>query len=194
VTPRRILIGGGARSGKSAFALRRARSLGERRLFVATAEALDDEMRARVARHREERGADFVTVEAPVDLAAAIARGAASERADVAVVDCLTLWIANLVMRGCDSAAVAARCDELGALLDDPPCHVVLVTNEVGFGIVPDHPLGRAFRDAVGLAHQRLAPRCDELYLGALGVLLRLRPEPVAVVPRAAAQSGEPPA
>src|SRR5581483_5191021 len=82
------------------------------------------------------------------------ARGAASERADVAVVDCLTLWIANLVMRGCDSAAVAARCDELGALLDDPPCHVVLVTNEVGFGIVPDHPLGRAFRDAVGLAHQ----------------------------------------
>jgi adenosylcobinamide kinase/adenosylcobinamide-phosphate guanylyltransferase len=187
----RVLVGGGARSGKSAFALRRARELGDRRMFVATAQALDDEMRHRVARHRAERGDAYATVEEPIDLAGALAGlGSASVAPDVAVVDCLTLWLANLVLRGDDDAAIAARIDALERVLGEPPCHLVLVTNEVGFGIVPDNALSRRFRDVVGFAHQRLAARCDELYLAALGVVLRLRPEPVAVAPGAPAEAG----
>jgi adenosylcobinamide kinase/adenosylcobinamide-phosphate guanylyltransferase len=183
VTRRRVLIGGGVRCGKSAFALRRARELGERRVLVATAEALDEEMRERVVRHRAERGDAFRTLEEPIELASAIA---GLRDIDVAVVDCLTIWLSNLLLRGDGPVAILARIDELGRVLDDAPCHVVLVTNEVGFGIVPDNALARSFRDLAGAAHQRLAARCDEVYLGALGMILRLRPEPFAIVPPAA--------
>jgi adenosylcobinamide kinase / adenosylcobinamide-phosphate guanylyltransferase len=179
--PRRVLIGGGARSGKSAFALERARALGERRLFVATGEALDDEMRARIERHRRERGASFATLEEPIDLPGALVR-LASDPPDVAVVDCLTMWIANLLMQGVGEQQIDERVGALGRALAAPPCHVVLVSNEVGLGIVPESALARSFRDLVGRAHQRLAPSCDELYLAALGVIVRLRPSPVELV------------
>ena len=200
---RRILIGGGARSGKSSFALDRARALGERRVFVATARALDDEMRTRVERHRLERAGAFATVEEDLDLPGALARlggvtdpgprpvagsdsgsGEVAPAPDVAVVDCLTLWLANLLLRGDAETEILAQVDRLARVIEAPPCHLVLVSNEVGFGVVPDNALGRAFRDLVGHAHQRVAPLCDELYLAALGTILRLRPEPVAVVPR----------
>jgi len=177
--PRLILVGGGARSGKSRFALARARALGARRVFIATAEALDDEMRDRIARHADERGADFATVEEPRRLAAAVA--AASARADVVLIDCLTLWLSNLLVDGLDEAAIGGAIDELTAALAARRCHVIAVTNEVGLGIVPAAPLARVFRDVAGRAHQAVATIADEIYLGALGVVLRLRPDPVAI-------------
>lgn len=175
-----VLVGGGARSGKSAFALRRARDLGERRVFIATARALDGEMHARIDAHRAERGDAFTTIEEPVDLAAAIDNSSA-RAFDVAVVDCLTLWVSNLLVAGDNHARVCARLDDLVRALRTCPPHVVLVTNEVGMGIVPDNALARRFRDLAGHAHQRVAAVADELYLAAMGVVVRLRPSPVEV-------------
>jgi adenosylcobinamide kinase/adenosylcobinamide-phosphate guanylyltransferase len=171
------LVGGGVRSGKSAFALALARSLGPRRLFVATAQAFDDEMRARIAAHRAEREGLFRTVEEPLDLPGAL--GAAD--ADVVLVDCLTLWLSNLLLRGDGEAQVAAAVESLAAALSRRRGHVVLVTNEVGMGVVPESALGRLFRDVAGRAHQRLARDATSIHLAALGCVLRLKPAPVAL-------------
>lgn len=173
-----ILVGGGARSGKSAFALERARALGARRVFLATGQALDAEMAARVAAHRASRGADFATLEEPLAVPRALAGIAA---ADVVVVDCLTLWLANLLLRGDAHDVILAQVDELVATLASASFHSVLVTNEVGMGVVPDNALARAFRDLTGIAHQRLARAADEVYVAVLGLVLRLRPGPVEV-------------
>jgi adenosylcobinamide kinase/adenosylcobinamide-phosphate guanylyltransferase len=177
--PRLVLVGGGARSGKSRCALRRALALGERRLFIATAEGLDEEMRARIARHRQERGAVFDTIEEPLALAETIA---ADRHHDVILVDCLTLWLSNLLGRGLDGEAVEGRLSELGRVLAARRAHVVVVTNEVGLGLVPETPLGRTFRDLAGFAHQRLAAMSDEIYLAVLGVVLRVSPAPLELV------------
>lgn len=177
-----VLIGGGARSGKSAYAVRRALSLGPRRTFVATAEAFDDEMRARIAAHAEERGDNFRTVEAPRDLETTLeplcARG---DGADVVVIDCLTLWLSNLLLAGVSAPDIECRVERLAAMLGDAPFPVLLVTNEVGFGLVPETPLGRLFRDVAGHAHQRLARSAGEVYLTALGCVLRIKPTPVVL-------------
>ncbi|HXT99543.1 MAG TPA: bifunctional adenosylcobinamide kinase/adenosylcobinamide-phosphate guanylyltransferase [Polyangia bacterium] len=177
--PRLILVGGGARSGKSSFAVARAQALGARRLFIATAERSDDEMRERIARHRADRaGAGFDTLEEPRALAEAIA---ADRDHDVILVDCLTIWISNLLVAGAPADAVEQRVAALVGILAQRRAHIVLVSNEVGMGLVPDTPLGRVFRDLTGQAHQRLAAIADELYLAAMGVLLRLRPGPVEI-------------
>ncbi|MET0340858.1 MAG: bifunctional adenosylcobinamide kinase/adenosylcobinamide-phosphate guanylyltransferase [Polyangiales bacterium] len=176
-----IVVGGGVRSGKSAFAVRRALSLGTRRTFLATAEPFDDDMRARARAHREERGDDFATVEAPRALCEALAEAARS--ADVVLVDCLTLWLSNLLLAERTQAEIAAEVARLADVVAASPAHVVLVTNEVGMGVVPDSSLGRAFRDVAGRAHQALAARADELYFAMMGQLLRLRPDPIALVP-----------
>jgi adenosylcobinamide kinase/adenosylcobinamide-phosphate guanylyltransferase len=183
IKPLFVLVGGGARSGKSRFALGRALALGQhgvhgRCLFVATAEEGDDEMRARIARHREERGARMHTVEAPLELPAAVDDVI---RHDAVLVDCLTLWLSNLLLRGATVDEVVRRVDDLRAAVARRRVPIVLVTNEVGMGLVPDTPLGRAFRDVVGLAHQRLARDADEIHVAVLGLLLRLRPGPVTV-------------
>jgi adenosylcobinamide kinase/adenosylcobinamide-phosphate guanylyltransferase len=170
------LVGGGARSGKSAFALDHARRLGERRVFVATAEALDDEMRGRIDRHRQERGAAFATVEEPRALPRALQT---LEGADVVVVDCLTLWLSNLLLADLGAPAIRGELEALVAVLAARRFHAVLVTNEVGMGLVPETPLGRRFRDLAGEVHQRLARVADEIYLAALGVVLRIHPAPV---------------
>jgi adenosylcobinamide kinase/adenosylcobinamide-phosphate guanylyltransferase len=182
VSARIVLVGGGVRCGKSAFALARARALGETRLFIATAEARDAEMRERVADHRRERGAEFETLERPLALAETLA--AESGRADVIVIDCLTLWLSNLLLRGDTNQGIAGAIERLGGELQRRRCHVVMVTNEVGMGIVPDNALSRRFRDAAGRLHQHVAAISDELYVGMLGTLLRLKPEPVSVTPR----------
>jgi adenosylcobinamide kinase / adenosylcobinamide-phosphate guanylyltransferase len=174
---RTILIGGGVRSGKSAFALVRAQELGARRAFIATAEAFDDEMRERAARHREERGSAFVTIEAPRALVPALQQ--ASREAEVVVIDCLTLWLSNLLLAGRDMAAIGASVAQLDDALAASPAHVVMVSNEVGMGIVPESRLGRQFRDVAGHAHQRLSARVDELYFAMMGQILRLRPAPI---------------
>ncbi len=170
-----ILIGGGARSGKSAFALARARRMGARRVFVATAERCDDEMTRRIDLHAKDRGSDFRTVEAPFDIAGAID----AIEADVVVVDCLTLWLANLLLRGESEDETLGRVGALAALLGAKPFHSIVVTNEVGMGIVPETALGRVFRDLAGRAHQALAKSADEVYFGAMGLMIRLRPAPV---------------
>jgi adenosylcobinamide kinase/adenosylcobinamide-phosphate guanylyltransferase len=173
-----ILVGGGARSGKSAFAQAYAERLGTRRVFVATGQAFDAEMAARIAQHQRDRGSAFRTVEAPVAVADAL-RAAAD--AQVVLVDCLTLWLSNLLLRGDDPTAIEREIEALagaatGAIRGR---HVVLVTNEVGMGLVPETPLGRQFRDLAGRAHQRIARLADEIYLAAMGVVVRLSPDPL---------------
>ena len=174
-----MFVGGGVRSGKSRFALQSALRLGGRRYFVATAQALDDEMRERIAAHVRERGDAFVTREAPFDLAGVLRE---LTGADVVVVDCLTLWLSNLLLRGDDVQSMLAQVRDLGDLLRERRWHSVLVSNEVGMGVVPESALGRAFRDVCGLAHQHLAGLSDEVYFGVLGSILRLRPAPVCSV------------
>ena len=171
-----ILIGGGARSGKSRFALEYARNLGDRRVFVATAQAMDAEMRERIGRHRDERGQDFATMEEPVHLARVL--GEVGD-VNVVVVDCLTLWLSNLLLR--ERSIDDIEC-ELGGVIVElrrRRHHVILVSNEVGLGIVPDNELARRFRDVAGRVHQRLAAEADEVYFAAMGIVLRLVPAPV---------------
>ena len=177
--PRLILIGGGARSGKSRLGLACAHALGNRRLFIATAERSDDEMRERIARHRAERGAGFDTLEEPRALSEALA---ADRDHDVVLVDCLTLWLSNLLVDGASADDVQERLSVLLATLARRRAHVVIVSNEVGLGLVPETALGRLFRDLTGRAHQQIAAVADELYLAAMGVVLRLRPAPLELV------------
>jgi adenosylcobinamide kinase/adenosylcobinamide-phosphate guanylyltransferase len=180
MTPRQIiLVGGGARTGKSDFALTLARRLGRERLFIATATAGDDEMRARIDRHQATRGPDFRTIEEPLAVAEVVRD---PPKCDVVVLDCVTLWLANLLLAGNDTAAVLGRVAELAQVLERRRAHAVIVTNEVGLGLVPETPLGRTFRDAAGLVHKQLAAIADEVYFGVLGVMLRLKPGPVACV------------
>ena len=179
-----VLVGGGVRSGKSTFALERARALGKRRVFVATAQAFDDEMRDRITRHQAERSDDdFRTVEEPIELAQALAR---IEQADVVVIDCLTLWLSNLLLRDLTVSQIVERVDEVVAVLARRAFHAIVVTNEVGMGVVPESALGRAFRDVSGLAHQRLARVADEIDVAILGTVLRIKPAPVQI------QNGDP--
>ncbi len=157
-----VLIGGGSRSGKSRFALERARREGSNLVFIATAEARDEEMRERIAHHRADRGEEFRTVEAPLDLAGAIR---ASE-GDAVVVDCLTLWLSNTMASEFTAIEEAARSSRA--------C-VILVTNEVGCGIVPDNALAREFRDRAGLLNQRMAEIATEVYWMVFGQPLRVK-------------------
>lgn len=177
---RLLLVGGGVRSGKSSFALRRAMALGERRVFVATAQALDDEMRDRITRHQGERADSFVTIEEPL---AVPERLAALGDVDVVLIDCLTLWLSNLLLSGDDERAVAVAVARLAEVLAARRFHAVLVTNEVGMGIVPESALGRLFRDVAGRAHQQLAALADEVYFAALGLVLKLKPSALVAAP-----------
>jgi adenosylcobinamide kinase/adenosylcobinamide-phosphate guanylyltransferase len=171
-----ILVGGGVRSGKSAYAVARARALGPRRAFVATARGYDEELRERIRRHQEERAGEFTTFEEPLDPAGAVSR---LDGFDVAVIDCVTLWLANQLVDGLAPAAIEENAAHLAAALRAAPCHVVVVTNEVGMGVHPETALGRTFRDLAGRTHQALARAADEVHLAVLGTLLRLRPGPV---------------
>jgi adenosyl cobinamide kinase/adenosyl cobinamide phosphate guanylyltransferase len=163
-----LLLLGGARSGKSALAVEIARRWGGPVTFVATGEAGDDEMRDRIARHRAERPAGWRTVEEPVALLEAVRE---APPGDLAVVDCLTLWVANVLLRG-----GAAEADPVAATLAGRPGPGVVVSNEVGMGIVPDHPLGRAYRDALGSVNAAFAARADRAALLVAGRLLELAP------------------
>jgi adenosylcobinamide kinase/adenosylcobinamide-phosphate guanylyltransferase len=178
-TQRLLLIGGGTRSGKSDFALAQARRLGRRRLFVATARAGDTEMAERIRLHRRTRGDDFDTLEEPLTVPESVCRATGC---DVILLDCLTLWLANLLLEGLSPDEILGRVAALSAALRGQPAHAVVVTSEVGLGLVPETPLGRTFRDVAGLAHQRLAAAADEVYFAVLGVVLRLRPGPVVAV------------
>lgn len=149
--PRLSLVVGGARSGKSALAERLVTGSGRPRRYIATAQAWDDEMRDRIARHRADRGEGWTTVEAPLDLAAALAGAGADE---AVLVDCATLWLSNHLLAGHD---LAEENRALVAALGRCAAPVVVVSNEVGWGIVPENALARAFRDVQGRLNQQIA-------------------------------------
>jgi adenosylcobinamide kinase/adenosylcobinamide-phosphate guanylyltransferase len=165
-----ILITGGARSGKSALAERLTLGLGRPAVYIATAEALDAEMAERIARHQARRGPDWRTVAAPRALVAALDE---SDGGPPRLVDCLTLWLSNLMLGAQDWRAEA---EALAAALGRQRAPVVLVTNEVGAGLVPETPLGRAYRDAAGWTNQTVAAACDEVWLAVAGYPLKVKP------------------
>ena len=164
-----VLIGGGARSGKSAFALRLASKLGGRRAFVATARAGDGEMRGRIDRHRKERQGEFDTVEVPMDLPDALGALGGYE---VVVVDCVTHWITNLLLADVPAETILQEVDRLIEVLTTSAYHSVLVTNEVGMTLHPETALGRAFVEIVGWSNQRLARASDDIYFAVMGAVL----------------------
>ncbi len=166
-----ILITGGARSGKSTFAERTTLALGKPAIYIATAEAHDDEMRDRITRHQARRGAEWTTVAEPFRLSDVLRE---SDGGAPRLVDCLTLWLTNLMLAERDWEAEIAALTDLLPRLAAP---VVFVTNEVGAGIVPENRLARAFRDAAGITNQRVAEACDELWLCVAGHPLKVKPQ-----------------
>ncbi|KLK92870.1 cobalamin biosynthesis protein [Microvirga vignae] len=170
---RRVLVLGGARSGKSRTALDLAEASSDTRILIATAQDFDDEMRERIAHHRSERDPSWKTVEAPLDLIAAISANAGPSR--IVLVDCLTLWLSNLIMSERDPSR---EVDALIDVLTDSAGPVVLVSNEVGQGIVPTTALGRSFRDQQGRLNQRIAKACDAVVFIAAGCPVLLKPAP----------------
>lgn len=165
------LILGGARSGKSDLAQQRAAQSGRAVCYIATAQVLDGEMAERIARHRAARPPDWTLVEEPLALAQTLRSQAADDRC--LLVDCLTLWLSNLLATGEKWLAVEQQA--LLDLLPDLPGHLILVSNEVGQGIVPANPLARRFRDAAGWLHQAVAQRCDRVTLTVAGLPLTLK-------------------
>ena len=166
------LVLGGARAGKSAFAEGLAQAW-ERRVYMATAVITDDEMAERIASHRARRGADWRTVEEPVELAAAVSRESAS--GTCLLVDCLTVWLGNLMHHGRN---VDAACQALLESLATAAGPVVLVANEVGLGIVPDNAMARAFRDHAGRLNQAVARLAGRVYFMSAGIPLTLKGQP----------------
>jgi adenosylcobinamide kinase / adenosylcobinamide-phosphate guanylyltransferase len=162
------LVIGGARSGKSRYAEGLIAALPPPWAYVATAEALDHEMAVRIRTHRARRGPSWRTVEAPRDLTAALA---ACEKTPV-LIDCLTLWLSNLMLAEADIEQETMRLEQTLAAAAAP---VVLVANEVGAGIVPDHPLGRRFRDQQGVLNQRIAARAERVVLMVAGLPLAVK-------------------
>ena len=172
--PRIVLALGGARSGKSEFAKKLAEREFARPLYLATAEALDREMADRVARHRQARGPRWTTIEAPLEAAAAIGSGA--PECDGVLMDCATLWLTNVLLKEGEGAWERRR-DELLVALRSATRRVVIVSNEVGMGIVPESGLGRMFRDYAGWLNQALAAEADAVVLLVAGLPLTLKGE-----------------
>ena len=174
------LILGGARSGKSDFAQQRARKRGgDAVLFVATAEARDDEMCARIASHRAARPAAWQTLEAPREIARALESAAPAR---VIVVDCVTLWASNVLLAE-ELHAPQAMAREMDALLAwhrANDAEIILVSNEVGMGLVPDNELGRAYRDLLGAVNKKLAEYADEVFLLVAGLPIEIKARAVA--------------
>ena len=165
------LVTGGARSGKSSYAEDLAKKLcpdGSRRCYIATAEAFDDEMKARIAAHRKRREGEFFTVESPIELGKAITES--QEKSEVILVDCLTVWMGNLLHYN--------RLEQKEILLkalENAKCDIVLVTNETGMGIVPANELSRAFRDEAGYLNQTVARIADNVVFMVCGLPMSVK-------------------
>ena len=164
----KTLVLGGARSGKSRFAEGLAQGFEGQKTYIATAEPFDEEMRQRIARHRQERAAHgWTTLEAPLDPAAAL-----RQAAGFVLLDCVTVWLGNLMHHG---RGIGGAVDGLLAALGETQSRVVLVTNEVGLSIVPENAMARRFRDEQGIANQKLSAAVDEVFFVAAGLSLRLK-------------------
>ena len=176
--PRSDLILGGVRSGKSREALRVAASMprGSRGAFLATAQALDGDMEARIARHRAERPRGWVTLEEPYDVVAAC--GSLAGSVDVVVLDCLTLWVANLLIRGDEEKSILAAADTLAEFLAERRFTIVIVSNEVGAGVHPATDVGLRFRDALGGVNQRIAAAVDRVTYMVAGLTMVVKDVP----------------
>ena len=169
----KVLVTGGSRSGKTGFALRTAEALSPVRTYLATCEARDPEMADRIRRHQGERDESWVTLEEPRDIPPLL------QRDGVVLVDCLTLWLSNLMEHHGEESLEAER-NRLVAAVAASTNPLVLVTNEVGLGLVPMHPVGRRFRDESGWLSQSLAQVCDQVVLVACGLPLVLKPQRTA--------------
>ena len=169
-----VLVTGGARSGKSRFAEGLAEKYAPLRGYLATGEAGDAERADRIARHRSRRGPDWLTVEEPLAVEEALRMN--EHRCNVVLMDCVTLWVSNLLFR-CEGGAAEAldRVKGFAAGFASLKTPLVVVTNEVGMGIVPEHPLARSFRDLAGEANEMIAAAADEVYVTISGLPLRLK-------------------
>ncbi len=167
-------ITGGARSGKSGFAERLAHELEGKRAYIATAQALDPEMAARIEKHRKDRSKAWDTYEEPLAIAELLQKLSARHY-DVALLDCLTLWLSNIIAHTVDGDVISAHSEELIAAIRDFNGTLLIVSNEVGLGIVPDNPLARQFRDYAGLLNQKVAQVADEVYFTASGIPIKIK-------------------
>jgi len=173
--PFAALVLGGARSGKSRYGEGLVRQASGRAVYIATAEARDDEMATRISHHQAHRGSDWFLIEEPIALATKLRKDLLPD--DVVLVDCLTLWLGNLMEKDISSEAAV---DDLMDALKTCPARVVLISNEVGWGIVPDNALARAFRDEAGRLHQRLSAEVDAVIAVIAGLPLTLKaPSPI---------------
>ena len=161
------LITGGARSGKSGYALESAHGAGPY-TYIATAELLDDEMRERARRHKLERGSRWQTIEEPFEVGARVA-----ELKGAVVVDCLTMWLSNWMLR--DESQLEKQIDSLSAAFLKAGCDIHAITNEVGWSVVPDNALARRFRDWTGVMNQRVAEAADAVYLMVCGIAVKIK-------------------
>ncbi len=169
-----ILVIGGCRSGKSRHALEMAEKIsGKKKIFIATCVPNDDEMKQRVARHQKDRGHSWTTVEIPVLVPEAIVEY--SQKADVILVDCLTLWINNLLIEINDQGKIIEHIQDLTQSLKKAQCPVILVSNEVGTGIVPDNKLARLFRDTAGFVNQNVAKCADRVIWMVAGIPVQIK-------------------
>ncbi len=168
-----LLVTGGVRSGKSRYAVERARQWGPHVLFVATCQPEDDEMRERVRRHQAERPNTWTTVEQDHGLCTIIE--AHAPRCDGILVDCLTLYVARLLTSGDGEPEAAQQAEDLCLALEAAPCPSAIVTDEVGWGVVPATPLGRLFRDAAGRANQVVARHAQEVVLMVCGLPVAIK-------------------
>ncbi len=169
----KVLVLGGARSGKSQFGLNLCQKTPGKKGFLATCQPLDSEMEERVARHRQSRDSSWETIEEFFDLPGRLERMSGDYR--VILVDCLTLWLSNCLVREVKEAEMMELIGKFKEVLVRIPVPVVMVSNEVGMGVVPPSPLGRAFRDLQGSLNQELAATADEVYLVTAGIPLRLK-------------------
>lgn len=167
-----ILITGGARSGKSSHALELADAVGKK-VFIATAMPLDDEMRDRIAKHQEDRDPSFITIEAPVSLAKGIACIPTGTK--VAVIDCLSVWIGNLMHSHGEDADSYPEIDDFLAAIKTASCDLVIVSGEVGMGIVPDNAMARKFRDIAGRVNQQVAKLANTVILTVSGIPIKIK-------------------
>ena len=165
-----ILVTGGARSGKSSFAEKRTKQLGSSLVYIATSEIIDSEMKGRVAEHQARRGSEWQTLHAPMNLAEALVE---ADGIGPCLVDCLTFWLNNLMFHNEDTVAATKGLITALKQRSDP---VVLVTNEVGSGIVPENALARRFRDEAGRMNQTISQIADEVYVSISGIPLQIKP------------------